>query len=41
MHILKLICLTIYEFAKQAWSIPQAAVVAVTQTKAANRKEGL
>ena len=33
MHILKLICLTIIELAKQAWFLPQALTNAVQQRR--------
>ena len=33
MNILKLICLTIIQFAKQAWSLPQSIANAVQQRR--------
>lgn len=33
MHILKLICLTIVQLAKQAWLLPQAVTNAVQQRR--------
>jgi hypothetical protein len=33
MHILKLICLTIVELAKQAWLLPQTVTIALQQRR--------